>query len=129
MSGGLLIDTHILLWARTEPERLTPGEQQTLIAAQPCYVSAVCLWEFGILMGRGRIETNSSLLEVPPGFDLLPISPRHCKTLLGLPMHHRDPFDRMLIAQAQAEHVPLLTRDQAMTAYAADATILRFPEG
>ena len=79
-------------------------------------------------MGRGRIETNPSLLEVPSGFDLLPISPSHCKTLLRLPMHHRDPFDRMLIAQAQTERVALLTRDREIAAYGKHATILRFPE-
>lgn len=128
MNGGLLVDTHILLWARTDPERLTTGEQRTLVTAGLCYVSAVCLWEFAILMGRGRIEMSPGLLEVPFGFDLLPILPEHCKALLDLPMHHRDPFDRMLVAQAQAEHLPLLTRDRAMTAYADQATILRFPE-
>lgn len=79
-------------------------------------------------MGRGRIETNPSLLEVPSGYDLLPISSGHCKALLGLPMHHRDPFDRMLIAQAQTERVSLMTRDRHIAAYTEHATILRFPE-
>ncbi len=80
-------------------------------------------------MGLGRIEANMGLLEVPTGYDLLPISREHCKALLELSRHHRDPFDRMLIAQAQSEHIPLLTRDRAMTAYGDEATILRFPEG
>ena len=76
----------------------------------------------------GRIEANMRLLDVSEGYELLPISPTHCRAFAGLPMHHRDPFDRMLIAQAQSEHVPLLTRDRAMMAYSEQATILRFPD-
>jgi PIN domain nuclease of toxin-antitoxin system len=91
------------------------------------YVSTVCLWEFSILMGLGRIEADKSLLDVPAGYDLLPISPDHCKALLELPRHHRDPFDRMLIAQARSERLPLLTRDRRIAAYSDEATILRFP--
>lgn len=128
MNGGLLIDTHILLWARTEPEKLTAGERNTLISAPLRYVSAVCLWEFAILMGLGRIEANAGLLEVPTGYDLLPISHEHCKALLELSRHHRDPFDRMLIAQARSERIPLLSRDRRIAAYGDEATILRYPE-
>jgi PIN domain nuclease of toxin-antitoxin system len=128
VNGGLIVDTHILLWARTEPERLTAGEQNILLSAHIRYVSVVCLWEFTILMGLGRIETNKRLLDVPSGYDLLPISPDHCKAVLDLSRHHRDPFDRMLIAQAKSEGVPLLTRDRRVAAYSAEATILRFPE-
>jgi PIN domain nuclease of toxin-antitoxin system len=128
VTAGLLVDTHILLWARTEPEILRPGELRAIESAQVRYVSAVTLWEFGILIGLGRIEANERLLDVPQGYDLLPISPAHCTTFSKLPRHHRDPFDRMLIAQAQSEQVSLLTRDRAMTAYREHATILRFPE-
>jgi PIN domain nuclease of toxin-antitoxin system len=124
----VLIDTHILLWARTDPETLTAGELRTLDSAEVRLVSCVTLWEFGILISLGRIEDDERLLDVPPGFELLPISPAHCKAVTRLPRHHRDPFDRMLIAQAQSENVPLLTRDRAMAAYGARATILQFPE-
>jgi PIN domain nuclease of toxin-antitoxin system len=128
VNGGLLIDTHILLWARTEPEKLTVGETNALMSARLRYVSAVCLWEFAILMGLGRIEANTGLLEVPSGFDLLPISHEHCRALLELSRHLRDPFDRMLVAQARSERIPLLTRDRRIAAYSDEATILRFPE-
>jgi PIN domain nuclease of toxin-antitoxin system len=124
---GLLVDTHILLWTRTEPEILRSAELRAIESAQVRYVSAVTLWEFGILIGLGRIEADERLLEVPEGYDLLPVSPTHCKAFAKLPRHHRDPFDRMLIAQAQSEQVPLLTRDRAMAAYSEQATILRFP--
>ena len=128
MTSGVLVDTHILLWMRTAPEILTPGELRAIDSARIRYVSAVTLWEFGILIDLGRIEANERLLEVPEGYDLLPISPAHCQTFAGLPRHHRDPFDRMLIAQAQSERVPLLTRDRAMMAYGEHAMILRYPE-
>jgi PIN domain nuclease of toxin-antitoxin system len=128
VTSGLLVDTHILLWVRTDPETLTSGERRTIEGAQIRYVSAGTLWEFAILIGLGRIEARERLLDVPDGYDLLPISPAHCKAVAKLPRHHRDPFDRMLIAQARAEHVPLLTRDQALTAYREQATILRFPD-
>ena len=128
MISGLLVDTHILLWLRTEPEVLTVGERRTIEGAQRRYVSAATLWEFAILIGLGRIEPREGLLEVPDGYELLPITPAHCKAVAKLPRHHRDPFDRMLVAQAQAEHVPLLTRDRRVSAYREQATILRFPE-
>ena len=127
MTSGLLVDTHILLWARTNPETLTSGERSTIEGARIRYVSAVTLWEFAILIGLARIEPRDQLLEVPDGYDLLPILPAHCKAMTKLPQHHRDPFDRMLVAQAQVEGLPLLTRDRTMRAYGEQATILRFP--
>ena len=129
MTSGVLVDTHILLWLRTTPEALTSGERHAVDTAQVRHVSAVTLWEFAILIGLGRIEANARLLEVPEGYELLPIAPAHCKVLARLPRRHRDPFDRMLVAQAQAEGLSLLTRDRALIAYSGDATIVRFPEG
>ena len=128
MTTALLVDTHILLWARTEPEILRAGELRAIQTAEARFVSAVTLWEFGILIGLGRIEANERLLDVPEGYDLLPISPAHCRMVARLPRLHRDPFDRMLIAQAQSEGVTLLTRDRTMLAYSEHAMILRCPE-
>ena len=128
MKGGLLVDTHILLWTRIEPEKLTAGEHRLLVSAEVRYVSAASLWEFAILIGRGRIEADERLLEVPTGYDLLAILPAHCKIVARLPHLHRDPFNRMLVAQAQYERVPLLTRDRTMMSYREHATILRLPE-
>ncbi len=128
MISGVLVDTHILLWSRTDPEELTDGERRVIEMAPLRYVSCVTLWEFGILVGLRRIEAREGLFSVPEGYELLPISPAHCETYAALPRHHRDPFDRMLIAQAQYEQVTLLTRDRAMLGYADQATILRFPE-
>jgi PIN domain nuclease of toxin-antitoxin system len=123
----MLVDTHLVLWARIAPERLTPGERRVLDQARSCYVSAVSLWEIAILMALGRIAEDPHLLAVPDGFDLLPVLPDHCRALAVLPRHHRDPFDRMLIAQPRAERLALLTRDRAIVAYgAAGADVVTF---
>jgi len=115
--AALLVDTHLVLWARVVPERLTIDERRALDGARSCYVSAVSLWEIAILMALDRIARDERLLAVPDGFDLLPVLPDHCKALVALPRRHSDPFDRMLIAQARAERLALLTRDRAIIAY------------
>jgi PIN domain nuclease of toxin-antitoxin system len=92
-------------------------------------VSAVSLWEIAILMALGGIAQDQRLLAVPDGFELLPLLPDHCKALVALPRLHRDPFDRMLIAQARAEHLALLTRDRSIIAYgAAGADVVAFED-
>jgi len=123
--ADVLIDTHFLLWLRLEPQKLTTAERQVLNSFQSVIVSAVSLWEIAILLGRGRIPNgNQLLLDLPPALDWLPVKPDHCKTLAAMPRLHGDPFDRMLIAQAESEKIPLLTRDRAMRAYHAHATFL-----
>jgi len=125
--AALLVDTPLVLWARIAPERLSGGERRALDDARSCYVSAVSLWEIAILMALGRIAHGHRLLAVPDGVDLLPILPDHCRALIALPKQHRDPFDRMLIAQARAEHLALLTRDRAIIAYGtAGADVVTF---
>ena len=127
MIAGLLVDTHLVLWARIMPEKLTAGERRTVDEARSCYVSAVSLWEIAILMVLKRVAQDERLLAVPDGFELLPLLPDHCRSLVALPQRHRDPFDRMLIAQARAEHLSLLTRDRAIIAYGdAGADVVTF---
>jgi PIN domain nuclease of toxin-antitoxin system len=123
-SRPLLVDTHFILWTRIAPKNLTRRERNILIEASIRHISVVSLWEIAILLGGGRVPNDDRLLEVPEGFTLLPIRQDHCKLLATLPRHHRDPFDRMLIAQAQCEGLLLLTRDRAMEAYREYATIL-----
>jgi PIN domain nuclease of toxin-antitoxin system len=125
--AAILVDTHLILWARIAPERLTIGERRALDDARLCYISAVSLWEIEILMALDRVARDQRLLGIPDGFDLLPVLPDHCRALVALPQRHRDPFDRMLIAQARAEHLALLTRDRAIIEYgAAGADVVTF---
>jgi len=125
--AAILVDTHLVLWARIAPERLTAGERRTLDTARSCYVSAVSLWEIANLMALDRIAQDERLLVVPDGFELLPLLPDHCRSLVALPQRHRDPFDRMLVAQARAERLSLLTRDRAIIAYGvAGADVVTF---
>jgi PIN domain nuclease of toxin-antitoxin system len=125
---AILIDTHFVLWLRTRPQSLTSGERNALEGADLRYISAVSLWEIAILLAKRRIPGDEQLLEIPQGFEMLPIAPAHCHMVMRLPQLHGDPFDRMLVAQAQSERVPLLTRDRAIALYREHATILRFPE-
>ncbi len=117
MSRGLLVDTHILIWMRAAPDRLLDSERRLLDAAPTRFVSAASFWEIGILIGLGRIANEARLYEVPQGFDLLSITPAHCRDLSGLPPIHRDPFDRMLIAQSTIEGITLITADQTVARY------------
>ena len=116
--AALLVDTHIFLWLRTTPAVLTAGERTLLDEAGSLFVSIVTIWEIAILMTLSRIGRNETLLRVPNGFELLPLQLEHCREVIDLPRHHRDPFDRMLIAQARFEKLPLLTRDRAIANYA-----------
>ena len=74
------------------------------------------------------MPSDDRLLEPPQGFELLAVRNEHCALYSHLPLHHRDPFDRMLIAQAQSEGLSVLTRDRMMLNYVEHADILRFPE-
>jgi PIN domain nuclease of toxin-antitoxin system len=119
VTGPVLVDTHLLLWTRMTPKRLAAAERALLDAASPAYVSIVTLWEIAILMSLGRLARDERLLEIPRGFALLELVPRHLREILSLPPLHRDPFDRMLIAQARADKLTLLTRDREMLGYVA----------
>lgn len=125
---AILIDTHFILWMRVAPRELRPGERAMLENSTSRYISIVSLWELALMQTLGRLRRDPTFLETPDGFDLLSVRPAHCKAYAALPLHHRDPFDRMLLAQAQVEHVPLLTRDRRVAAYGEHATVLRYPE-
>jgi PIN domain nuclease of toxin-antitoxin system len=115
----LLIDTHLLLWMLYAPAKLSaPARRQ--IEKSDVFVSAASIWEISIKTSLGKLAANSAevLAAVEPtGFSLLPISGEHAARVADLPLHHRDPFDRLLVAQAQSEPMGLLSNDGVLRAY------------
>ena len=119
MTARVLLDTHLLLWALAAPSRLPAGARR-LIDASEVHVSAASIWEVSIKAALGRLAAKSHevLAAVEPaGFELLPITGEHAAEVARLPMHHRDPFDRMLIAQARVEGMRLLSNDDVLQVY------------
>ena len=118
-----LLDTHALLWWVTDDRRLS-RRARSAIEGQDILVSVVSAWEIEIKRGLGRLDadTHAILDEVSStdGFAWLEIGPAHIAALADLPPLHRDPFDRMLVAQAQLEHVVLVSRDRDLRRYEVD---------
>ena len=116
----LLLDTHAVLWALTEPEELSePARSAIEDARNEVFVSVVSAWEIAIKRAHGKLRAPDDLEAGirAQGFEPLPISFHHAEHAGALPPHHRDPFDRMLIAQAQAEGLILVTRDTRIPLY------------
>lgn len=115
----LLLDTHVLLWALAEPRRLPPAFRRELDEAE-AFVSAASIWEIAIKNALGKIDADPrAILEAvePAGFLHLPISGAHAAAVLELPPLHRDPFDRLLVAQGRCEPMLLVTNDAAVAGY------------
>jgi PIN domain nuclease of toxin-antitoxin system len=120
----LLIDTHLLLWAAGEPQKLSKKARRLLDdPASQLWFSAASLWEVAIKHGLGREDfrveprrLRRGLLD--NGWRELAISSEHAVATLDLPSHHMDPFDRMLLAQAQVEGLALVTSDELVARYA-----------
>ena len=119
----VLLDTHVLLWAAGVPERLT-REARELIEnpGTELVFSAVSLWEVAIKHGLGRedFRVDPRLLRrglLENGYTELPVAGLHAVALDSLPRMHEDPFDRMLVAQAQVEGITLLTADPTVAGY------------
>jgi len=117
----LLLDTHVLLWSLHRPEALSRQALELLSdSANEVLASAVSLWEMAIKKRAGKMEVDLGLVMAgvaEQGFMRLGVEDRHLQTLLGLPFHHRDPFDHLLIAQAIAEDAAFVTRDRAAARY------------
>lgn len=116
----LLLDTHLVLWAMQDSRALSKSARDYLHKADAVYVSAVSLWEIAIKADLGKLQVDVEVLEqklAEAGFQQLAVSWSHSLKLRGLAPLHRDPFDRMLIAQAMSEPLRLLTHDVALVAY------------
>ena len=120
---NLLIDTCTLLWWANGDD-LSPAVSQAM--ADPdnrVWVSAASIWEIGIKQSLGKLTVRGDLdALIDEDFEHLPIAFAHARRAAQLPRHHRDPFDRMLIAQAETEDLTLATRDRRIRSY--DVTLL-----
>ena len=115
----ILLDTHLLLWALATPAKLPSGARERIIAAD-VYVSAASIWEISIKAALGKLDADPRdvlAAVAPAGFSLLPVTGEHAAKVIDLPALHRDPFDRMLAAQASVEPMILLTNDSALAGY------------
>lgn len=120
---NLLLDTHVALWAITDHPGLSAKARELILAPRSTvWVSSVSIWEIAIKhsLGRGEMPVSGqAALRYfrEAGYRLLAIEPEHAAAIEGLPDHHQDPFDRLLVAQAIVEPMRLLTRDTTVARY------------
>jgi len=119
-----LIDTHCWLWMFFEPERLNENAFDLMTSGEHTVLfSAISAAEIGVKVGIGKLHLSGSAKEYmdsrieASGVKTMPLYIQHAIRVADLPRHHRDPFDRLLIAQAQAEGLPLMTADAAIAKY------------
>lgn len=119
---NLLLDTHALLWWLADEELSAPARAAIADPDRLVAVSAATVWEISIKRQLGKLEAPNDLLDAiaASGFEPLDITIGHADAAGALPPHHRDPFDRMLVAQARAEGLAIVTRDPAIEAYGVD---------
>lgn len=120
----LLLDTHVLIWLVEGSDSLSQAARQGIENEDnSLYLSIASLWEITIKMSLGKLQLGISLDRVvesyllPSGIEIIPIHLNHLLVLRDLPLHHRDPFDRILISQAQAEELTLVSRDRLLSDY------------
>lgn len=120
----LLLDTHVWLWWMTSPSRLPHVTGDALgVADNSRFWSAACAWEIGVKYALGKLPLPVDPREfvrtrmVETGASGLPVTHEHALVAAALPLHHRDPFDRLLVAQAQVDGLTLVTGDPQMAAY------------
>lgn len=124
----LLLDTHVALWAITDSPRLTMAARRLILApGNRIHVSAASIWEIAIKHGLGKPGMPISGTEAlgwftKAGYAFLPVNAEHAALVETLPAHHTDPFDRLLVAQALAEPMRLMTHDALVAKYS-DTTI------
>lgn len=116
---NLLLDSHIVLWWLSDDKRLSRKARRLIERADEVLVSAATTWELAVKASLGKLRMPEGFLEVveAQGFTHLPITPVHAMAVQGLPWHHRDPFDRILLAQAMVEALRLVSADEALAPY------------
>jgi PIN domain nuclease of toxin-antitoxin system len=118
----ILLDTHVFIWAVTDDPRLTPAARGLIEAADSVYVSAASIWEIAIKSVLGKIDADAEEMAqaiTESGFVELSVSTAHAAQVGKLPLlnNHKDPFDRLLVAQSMTEPLVLLSADAKVLAY------------
>jgi PIN domain nuclease of toxin-antitoxin system len=116
----LLLDTHVFIWVVTDSDKLKEDARGIIRGADQVHVSAASIWEIAIKARLGKIDGNPSELAqaiTQSGFAELPVRSAHAAKVTDLPLHHNDPFDRLLIAQAMVEPLMFLTADSLLGRY------------
>lgn len=118
---SLLLDTHVVHWWLSDDPKLGRAAREAILAAPRVAVSSVVVWKLAIQpsLGRLRFDLDEALRELAAdGFERLGIEDRHCRRYAGLPLHHRNPFDRLLVAQALEDGLTLVSGDASLPLYA-----------
>ncbi|HJT31679.1 MAG TPA: type II toxin-antitoxin system VapC family toxin [Pirellulales bacterium] len=120
----VLLDTHALYWYIEGDAQLSAAARTTIQdASNEVLFSPASYWEMAIKISIGKWQLNRDyddfidLALNQYGFQILPILPTHTERIIGLPFHHKDPFDRLLVAQALVENIPIISNDGALDAY------------
>lgn len=120
---NLLLDTHAVLWLVGAPEKLSPSALRAYRAGSDLYLSVATLWEIANKVAVGKLSVDRGWANSIPaalakdGVRLLHVEPEDCARLSTLPLYHRDPFDRMLVAQALQRKLAVLSVDDALRPY------------
>jgi PIN domain nuclease of toxin-antitoxin system len=119
---NLLLDSHAFIWWIDDDARLGTKARLAIETAEKVFVSVVSVWELGIKQAAGKLEINVDLAEAASqsGFEILACQLAHAQLAPTLPPHHKDPFDRMLLAQAAVEGLRIMSQDGAFTSYNVD---------
>jgi PIN domain nuclease of toxin-antitoxin system len=115
----ILLDTQMYLWWLQDHPKLSQAARAMIVAATDVYISSASIWEASIKIGIGKLDADIDQLvaEIDSGFKELPVAARHAAMVTRLPDLHRDPFDRILVAQALCEPLRLLTADAVLRGY------------
>jgi PIN domain nuclease of toxin-antitoxin system len=119
MGGGYLVDTNLLVWAWHEPHRIPKRYVELFSGEGDFYVSVASIWEIAVKVSVGKLVTVPDVTEaiISSGYGIVPVLAEHAEAVRDLPFYHRDPFDRMIIAQAKVEGMTLAAMDRRFQRY------------
>lgn len=123
----VLLDTHVLLWALSDDPKLSSKARRLIENAAEIYVSAATFWEMAIKVGLGKLDADLDEIReycLESGFVELPITSEHAIAVKDLEQHHKDPFDRLIVATAISEPMRLMTADAQIAQYTSLAILV-----